>query len=62
MASIAYLGKTYTLYDNESVLDCLIRHGVDYPNSCRSGVCQSCLIKSQDALNPTWQGELPDTL
>jgi NAD(P)H-flavin reductase len=62
VATIAYAGKTYTLNDNESVLQCLIRHGVDYPHSCQAGVCQSCLIKSQGAVNPAWQGELPDTL
>lgn len=32
--------------DGESVLDCLARHGVAVPHSCRSGVCQSCLMRA----------------
>lgn len=62
MAAISYSGKTYTLNDNESVLECLMRNGVEYPHSCQAGVCQSCLMKSQGVVNPGWQGELPDTL
>lgn len=28
------------------MLDCLLRHGVDVPHSCRSGICQTCMMKA----------------
>jgi NAD(P)H-flavin reductase/ferredoxin len=31
---------------NESVLDCLLRHGQDVDFSCKSGSCQACLLKA----------------
>lgn len=32
--------------DNETVLDCLLRNGMAPPHSCRSGLCQSCMLRS----------------
>ncbi len=37
---------------DDTVLSALIRHGIDVPHSCESGVCQSCMIRCD-------QGELP---
>ncbi|WP_133130756.1 FAD-binding oxidoreductase [Legionella yabuuchiae] len=49
--------------EGESVLDCLLRHDVNYPNACRSGVCQACLMKTTDSpIESKWQEGLPDTL
>ncbi|MGB8077423.1 MAG: 2Fe-2S iron-sulfur cluster-binding protein, partial [Gallionella sp.] len=31
---------------NDSVLDCLIAHGIPVPSSCHSGICQSCLMRA----------------
>lgn len=37
---------TYSPGENESILDCLLRHGVEVPYSCRNGVCQTCLMRA----------------
>lgn len=48
---------------DESILDCLLRHDVNYPHACRAGVCQACLIKTNDSpIEPKWQEGLPATL
>lgn len=63
MSTIAFKNQSYTLDPQENVLQCLLRHGVDYPNSCQAGICQSCLIKTNDEVIPSsWQEGLPDTL
>ena len=45
MAKVAYGGQSYECGEN-SVLDCLIAHGVPVPSSCHSGICQSCLMRA----------------
>lgn len=62
MPIISFADKTYTLNDNESILECLMRHGIDYPHSCQAGICQSCLIKGRGIINPTWQEGVQDSL
>lgn len=52
MPAITYLGKVYQCEKAESVLDCLARHGVSYPSSCRNGVCQTCLMYSTEGKPP----------
>jgi ferredoxin-NADP reductase len=37
---------------DETVLDALLRAGVDAPHSCKSGVCQSCLMYAVDGTPP----------
>jgi CDP-4-dehydro-6-deoxyglucose reductase len=37
--------KQFSLDADETVLDCLLRNDHDISYACRSGVCQSCLIK-----------------
>jgi ferredoxin-NADP reductase/ferredoxin len=46
MPRITYAGQSYECRTEESVLQCLGRHGVEPPSSCRSGVCQTCLMKA----------------
>ena len=46
MPQLTLEGCHYQLRENETVLDCLLRHGVAVKNSCRSGLCQSCLLKT----------------
>ncbi|MCV2369668.1 FAD-binding oxidoreductase [Roseateles oligotrophus] len=41
-------GVEYAVNAGESVLDTLLRHGVELPNACRRGVCQACLLRSLD--------------
>ncbi|MCW8397907.1 FAD-binding oxidoreductase [Legionella sp. PATHC038] len=63
MSIIDFNNQSYTLEPKENVLQCLLRHGVDYPNSCQAGICQSCLIKAKDGVvHPSWQEGLPETL
>lgn len=50
---ISFGGDTFTSQTGESVLDCLSRNGMSVPHSCKSGVCQSCLLL---AVN----GEVPE--
>lgn len=66
MPAITFEGESYTLRDGESILDGLLRHGIEVPSSCRSGICQSCLLKaetgtlpaeSQAGLKPTLQAQ-----
>lgn len=63
MSTIAFKDQSYALEPQENVLQCLLRHGIDYPNSCQAGICQSCLIKAKEGIvNPSWQTGLPETL
>jgi len=34
--------------DNESVLDLLLRQNIDISFSCRTGLCQSCLLQADN--------------
>ncbi|NNM69261.1 MAG: 2Fe-2S iron-sulfur cluster binding domain-containing protein [Gallionella sp.] len=52
MPKIIYGGQSYEC-DEGSVLDCLTAHGVAVPSSCRSGVCQTCLMR-------VTEGEVPE--
>ncbi len=53
MAIINYNGTSYKLNDQQTVLDCLLLHGVDIPYFCKSGLCQSCMMALVD-------GEVPE--
>ena len=44
-ATLEFEGARYPLLPSESVLDCLLRHGVQVSSCCRSGACQSCMLK-----------------
>ena len=64
MTTIHYQDQRYTCNNSESVLECLLRHGAAVPHGCRSGVCQSCMIRvqagpipgaAQQGLKPTLQ-------
>ena len=44
-ARISFSGNSFVSNKDESVLDCLSRNGVSVPHSCKSGVCQSCLMQ-----------------
>ncbi|NOZ52860.1 MAG: 2Fe-2S iron-sulfur cluster binding domain-containing protein [Gammaproteobacteria bacterium] len=43
---IKYEGRNYSLDQNETVLDCLLRHGIAPPYSCKSGLCHTCLMRA----------------
>ena len=45
MVEVVYQGKTFTRNADESVLECLLRNHQDVSHSCRSGVCQTCMMQ-----------------
>jgi ferredoxin-NADP reductase/ferredoxin len=60
---IRFGGRTLQVLPNETVLECLGRHGIAHTSSCRSGVCLSCVLRSkgqdipesaQVGLKPAW--------
>jgi CDP-4-dehydro-6-deoxyglucose reductase, E3 len=66
MPQIQFEGTSYALKDNESVLEVLLRNGVQAPHSCKAGSCGSCLLraeggvvppKSQAGLKDSWKAQ-----
>jgi CDP-4-dehydro-6-deoxyglucose reductase len=65
VSQLAYDGHICERLAEESVLDALLRSGLDVPHSCRAGVCGSCLMravspeavpqKAQTGLKDTWK-------
>ena len=49
---VRYEDERIELTDGESVLDGLLRHGIETPHSCKSGLCQSCLMRAEDGEPP----------
>lgn len=45
MAKITYRGQSFEC-GQHSVLDTLTAHGIAIPSSCRSGICQTCLVQA----------------
>jgi NAD(P)H-flavin reductase/ferredoxin/truncated hemoglobin YjbI len=43
MPKLTYAGATYDCREGETVLDAFLRHGVETPFSCRSGICHVCV-------------------
>ena len=52
-AKVRLKEQEYQLGEGESVLDRLDREGVPVLSSCRSGVCQTCLMKALDGPIPS---------
>lgn len=63
MSTITFEGQKYDCQEGESVLDCMTRHGVLLPSSCRAGSCQTCMIRALKGTPPEEaQAGLKDTL
>lgn len=63
MPHISFQGERYAALPGESVLDCLLRHGMALSHSCKSGVCQSCIVRTTSGdIPPKAQSGLRDTL
>ncbi len=45
MTEVQIKEECFPLRDGESVLDGLLRVGLNIPNGCRAGVCQACLLQ-----------------
>lgn len=52
MYEIDYAGRKIECDANETVLDCLLRNGIEHPYSCRNGSCQTCIMQAMS-------GEVP---
>lgn len=52
MPTIVFAGAPHGASAGETVLECLERHGHDIPNSCRSGVCHSCMMRTSGGAVP----------
>jgi CDP-4-dehydro-6-deoxyglucose reductase, E3 len=46
MTTVGYKDKRFALIEGETVLDTLLRNGIEIPNACRSGVCRSCMMSA----------------
>lgn len=63
MPHISFQGERYAALQGESLLDCLMRHGIALSHSCKSGVCQSCIVRATRGDIPAKaQSGLRDTL
>jgi CDP-4-dehydro-6-deoxyglucose reductase, E3 len=52
MPVISYEGRSYSLAGNETVLDTLLRNGVNAAHSCKAGSCGSCLMRASNGTVP----------
>ena len=63
MTDILFNGQTIRVKIGQTVLSALLEQGHNIPNSCRAGVCQSCLIQATEGdVPPEAQTGLKDTL
>lgn len=53
MTSIIYNDQHFDTTPGESALDTLLKAGISVPYSCRSGVCQSCLMTFKQGTLPS---------
>lgn len=51
---LTYQNQHYIMDPNQSVLDCLLNHGVHIPHFCKSGVCNSCILKCKTPNIPSY--------
>ena len=52
MPIIEYAGKQYHSEPQESVLDLLLRNGVEVNFGCQAGACQACVLKVEEGVVP----------
>ncbi|MCC6552222.1 MAG: 2Fe-2S iron-sulfur cluster binding domain-containing protein [Polyangiaceae bacterium] len=66
MPSIRWNGRELPCEAGETVLDCLLRAGIPAASSCRTGACQTCIVRaargrptaaSQRGLKETWRAQ-----
>lgn len=63
MTHIRYDENYFAIEERQTVLECLLGHGVPIPSSCRSGACQTCLMRALEGNPPaSSQAGLKDTL
>lgn len=52
MPKLTFNSQTYHCAENETVLDALHGHGISIPSSCRSGTCQTCMVRAVQGTPP----------
>lgn len=52
MTHIKFYEQEVKLNEQETVLDGLLRHGLQIPNGCRAGACQACLLQAHSGTVP----------
>lgn len=52
MTLVTHEGRTVDVAPGETVLEALLRDGVNAPHSCRAGNCQSCMHRAIDGAPP----------
>jgi len=52
MAFVNFEGRRYERGDGESVLDALLRSGVEVSHSCKAGSCGACMLRAMDGAVP----------
>jgi len=52
MAVIRYASQSFVVAERQSVLDALTAGGVPVPSGCRSGICQTCLMRATEGRPP----------
>jgi len=52
MPAIEYRGQSYSTAPDETVLDALLRHGIEAPHSCKVGTCGSCMMRAETGVIP----------
>lgn len=52
MPKITCEGRVHDIATGEILLEGLLRDGVSVPHSCRSGLCQSCLMRASEGTPP----------
>ncbi|MDR2214395.1 MAG: 2Fe-2S iron-sulfur cluster binding domain-containing protein, partial [Nevskiaceae bacterium] len=46
MPTVTYGGQAFECGEKQSVLECLTAAGIQRPSSCRSGTCQTCMMRA----------------
>ena len=62
MNELHYREIAYTFRDKETVLETLLRHGVEINHSCKNGVCNACLCKAEQPSDALYSAPLPTDL
>ena len=52
MSKLTFNNQTLHCAENETVLDSLLGHGISIPFSCRSGTCQTCMMRAIQGTPP----------
>ncbi|MBX7219409.1 MAG: 2Fe-2S iron-sulfur cluster binding domain-containing protein [Blastocatellia bacterium] len=53
MTQIRYNDFSFSVGPGESVLDCILRNGIDISHACKAGACNSCMMKANQGTIPS---------